>query len=67
MIAGLLGENLASPRTATKTNQNTAFENNPSEPGKSSSKQGFESYVNKDAEAPEADAKTPKTDRAAGR
>ncbi|MEO1662905.1 MAG: flagellar hook-length control protein FliK [Pseudomonadota bacterium] len=55
MIAGLLGEHLASPRTAPKTNQNTALETTPAEPGKTSTKEGFESYVNKDADAPAED------------
>ena len=56
MNAGLLGEHLASPRTATKTNQNTALDTPPAEPGKSSSKEDFESFVKKDADAPNNDA-----------
>ncbi|MEL6859949.1 MAG: flagellar hook-length control protein FliK [Pseudomonadota bacterium] len=55
MIAGLLGEHLASPRTATKTNQNTALEPKRPEPEKSSAKDGFDSYVNKDAEGVQTD------------
>lgn len=55
MNAGLLGEHLASPRTATKTNQNTALDTPPAEPGKSSSKEDFESFVKKDADAPNND------------
>lgn len=45
MIAGLLGEHLASPRTALKTNQNTALEPKPAQGGDSSSKEDFASYV----------------------
>ena len=45
MIAGLLGEHLASPRTAQKTNQNTALEPKPAPRGESSSKEDFASYV----------------------
>ena len=45
MIEGLLGEHLASPRTAQKTNQNTALEPKPAPDGESSSKEDFASYV----------------------
>lgn len=56
MNAGLLGEHLASPRTATKTNQNTALEPNKKTDGAQPSEDGFAAYVTKDADAPGQDA-----------
>ncbi|MEM9573409.1 MAG: flagellar hook-length control protein FliK [Pseudomonadota bacterium] len=49
MNAGLLGEHLASPRTATKTNQSTALDPKTAKSGDSSSSDEFASYVNNDA------------------
>ena len=54
MIAGLLGEHLASPRTALKTNQNTALEPKPAQRDESSSKEDFASYVADDPSQKEA-------------
>ncbi|MEO1188499.1 MAG: flagellar hook-length control protein FliK [Pseudomonadota bacterium] len=54
MNAGLLGEHLASPRTATKTNQSTALDT-PADP---SDQSGFASYVARDPE-PSSDVETP--------
>jgi hypothetical protein len=51
MIAGLLGEHLTSPRTAQKTNQNTALEPKPARGNESSSKEDFASYVADDPSA----------------
>jgi flagellar hook-length control protein FliK len=56
MNAGLLGEHLASPRTATKTNQNTALEPNKKTDSAQPSEDGFAAYVAKDADAPGQDA-----------
>lgn len=50
MIAGLLGEHLASPRTASKTNQNTALEPKTDRPGGPSSNEEFASMVNDDVD-----------------
>ena len=52
MNAGLLGEHLASPRTATKTNQNTALEPKTTDAGEPSSKDEFASLVNESVDAP---------------
>ena len=54
MIAGLLGEHLASPRTAQKTNQNTALEPKTAPGGDSSSKEDFASYVADDPKPKES-------------
>lgn len=51
MNAGLLGEHLASPRTATKTNQNTALEPNKTTDSAQPSEDGFAAYVAKDTDA----------------
>ncbi len=56
MNAGLLGEHLASPRTATKTNQNTALEPNKKTDSAQPSEDGFAAYVAKDADALGQDA-----------
>ena len=56
MNAGLLGEHLASPRTATKTNQNTALEPNKSTDSAPPSEDGFAAYVAKDTNAASQDA-----------
>ena len=56
MNAGLLGEHLASPRTATKTNQNTALEPNKTTDSAQPSEDGFAAYVVKDADASGQDA-----------
>ena len=45
MIAGLLGEHLASPRTAPKTNQSTALEPTTTKGGESSAGEEFASMV----------------------
>ncbi len=45
MIAGLLGEHLASPRTASKTNQSTALEPKTATGGESSAGEEFASMV----------------------
>ena len=57
MNAGLLGEHLASPRTATKTNQNTALDPKPAERGTTSNSGEFAAYVAQDGHpsAPQAD------------
>lgn len=56
MNAGLLGEHLASPRTATKTNQNTALEPNKETDRAQPSEDGFAAYVAKDTDASGQDA-----------
>ena len=56
MIAGLLGEHLASPRTATKTNQSTALDQKPAKSGDSSNKDEFASLVTKEAEPAPSDS-----------
>lgn len=56
MNAGLLGEHLASPRTATKTNQNTALEPNKTPDSAQPSEDGFAAYVAKDTDASGQDA-----------
>ena len=48
MNAGLLGEHLASPRTATKTNQSTALDPSTASRGDSPSQGEFASYVRQD-------------------
>jgi len=54
MIAGLLGEHLASPRTALKTNQNTALESKPAPGGESSNGEEFAAYVADDPKPKES-------------
>lgn len=56
MNAGLLGEHLASPRTATKTNQNTALEPNKTTDSAQPGEDGFAAYVAKDTDASGQDA-----------
>ena len=56
MNAGLLGEHLASPRTATKTNQSTALDQKPAKSGDSSNKDEFASLVTKEAEPAPSDS-----------
>ena len=62
MIAGLLGEHLASPRTATKTNQNTALEPNNTRDAARPNEDGFASYIAKDTDA--ASKETPSAEEA---
>lgn len=62
MIAGLLGEHLASPRTATKTNQNTALETNTKRDSTPPSEDGFAAYVAKDTDG--ASQETPSAEEA---
>lgn len=62
MIAGLLGEHLASPRTATKTNQNTALETNPKRDSAPPSEDGFAAYVAKEPDV--ASQQTPSAEEA---
>lgn len=64
MNAGLLGEHLASPRTATKTNQNTALEPNKKTDSAQPSEDGFAAYVAKDTDASGQD--TPNGEDAVG-
>ncbi|MEE2929890.1 MAG: flagellar hook-length control protein FliK [Pseudomonadota bacterium] len=54
MIAGLLGEHLSSPRTALKTNQNTALEPKPAPGGEPSNGEEFAAYVADDPKPKEA-------------
>ena len=63
MIAGLLGEHLASPRTASKTNQNTALEPKTDRPGGPSSKEEFASMVNDDVDRSRNIDRSSDTDR----
>ncbi len=56
MNAGLLGEHLASPRTATKTNQNTALEPKSTRDSAPSNEDGFAAYVAKETDAAGPDA-----------
>jgi len=56
MIAGLLGEHLASPRTAQKTNQSTALDPKTAKGGDSAHKDEFASLVSKESEPAAADA-----------
>jgi len=56
MNAGLLGEHLASPRTATKTNQNTALESNSTRDSAPPDDDGFAAYVAKETDAAGPDA-----------
>lgn len=58
MIAGLLGEHLASPRTATKTNQNTALEPNSKRDSDPTGEDGFASYVAKESDPSAAQTPT---------
>ncbi|MEL7540966.1 MAG: flagellar hook-length control protein FliK [Pseudomonadota bacterium] len=60
MNAGLLGEHLASPRTATKTNQSTALDTRTADNGGPSDQSGFASYVARDTEPSSSDAKQTK-------
>lgn len=55
MNAGLLGEHLASPRTATKTNQSTALDSKTAKSGDSSTRDEFASYVNNDTASAQPD------------
>lgn len=55
MNAGLLGEHLASPRTATKTNQSTALDPKTAKSGDSSTSDEFASYVNNDTTTAQPD------------
>ncbi|MEL7111058.1 MAG: flagellar hook-length control protein FliK [Pseudomonadota bacterium] len=59
MNAGLLGEHLASPRTAQKTNQSTALDPKTAKGGDSANKDGFASFVSKDSQSAAADAPPP--------
>ncbi|MEM7637647.1 MAG: flagellar hook-length control protein FliK [Pseudomonadota bacterium] len=66
MNAGLLGEHLASPRTATKTHQSTALDTPAASSGDPSDQNGFATFVARDAEPSDAaaanrDAETPPT------
>lgn len=56
MNAGLLGEHLASPRTAPKTNQSTALDQKSAKSGDSSNKDEFASLVTKESEPAQPDA-----------
>ena len=56
MNAGLLGEHLASPRTATKTNQSTALDPKTAKGGNASGKDDFASHVAKDPASSREDA-----------
>ncbi|MEL7031249.1 MAG: flagellar hook-length control protein FliK [Pseudomonadota bacterium] len=59
MNAGLLGEHLASPRTATKTNQSTALDSSAAPNGGPSDQSGFASYVARDTEPSSTDEQPP--------
>lgn len=58
MNAGLLGEHLASPRTATKTNQSTALDLPAAPSGGPSDQSGFASYVARDTEPTSTEAES---------